>query len=66
MTSELMNLLNFRMDGGAGETDGAASSGARTRVGHPIAYALVVGAGGAIGLILGVIAALMLGFIEVC
>ncbi|MEQ1670402.1 MAG: hypothetical protein ABL893_06055 [Hyphomicrobium sp.] len=65
MTSELMNLLNIRMDGGAGETDGAAS-GARTRVGHPIAYALVVGAGGAIGLILGVIAALMLGFIEVC
>lgn len=65
MTGALMTILNIRAvsDGMFAVDD---TLGALQKAGRVLGYAFVVGAGGLIGLMLGVIAALMLGLIDVC
>ena len=65
MTGTLIDLLAIRGTGDSGDVQGS-ETGALQTVARTAAYIFVIGTGGLIGLILGVIAALMLGFIEVC
>lgn len=65
MTDALMTILNIRA-GSDGSFVVDDTLGTLRKAGRALGYAFVVGAGGLIGLMLGVVAALMLGLIDVC